>query len=134
MTRTTRPLEGIMVDAAHSEKHQKTEYQGVCIETREKIFYKDLGYQTVNIGEFLALVHAIKWVIENNYKINAIYSDSQTAISWVKNKRTASKKKNNEIRKAEIFLQVFADEVDNIQIQHWNNNTWGENPADFGNK
>lgn len=51
-----RPVEGIATDAAHSMKNGKTEYQGINLATKEQIFYKDLGNQTTNIGEFLAVV------------------------------------------------------------------------------
>lgn len=128
------PTVGIMVDAAHSVKHQKTEFQGKLLETGERIFYQDLGFQTVNIGEFLAIVTALKWAIETDYSPKVIYSDSQTALSWIKAKRTASNKPNKEIKKAEIFLQVFDDEISKFEFHHWNNSVLGENIADFGNK
>lgn len=129
-----RPQKGIVCDAAHSEKKQITEYQGFVLETGEKIFYHEIGYQTTNIGEFLALVDSIKWVIENDYFPKVIYSDSVTAIAWVREMRTASKKKNKDLYKAEIFLQVFEEAIKDIEIIHWNSKIWGENPADFGNK
>ena len=74
------------------------------------------------------------YIIENNFQPRVIYTDSITAISWFYNKRTASKKKNKELQKAEIFLKAFAADVDTIQVVHWNNKQWGETPADFGNK
>lgn len=129
-----RPTEGIATDAAHSTKRLETEYQGINLATGERIFYKNLGNQTVNIGEFLGVVEAAKYIIENNFKPRIIYTDSVTAITWFYNKRTASKKKNKELQKAEIFLKVFAADVDAIQVFHWKNKEWGETPADFGNK
>lgn len=129
-----RPQKGIVCDAAHSEKNQLTEYQAYVLETGERIFRKDIGYQTTNIGEFLALVDSIKWVIETDYSPKVIYSDSVTAITWVREKKTASKRKNKNLAKAEIFLQVFDSCISEIEILHWNNKVWGENPADFGNK
>lgn len=129
-----RPTEGIATDAAHSTKRLETEYQGINLATGERIFYKNLGNQTVNIGEFLGVVEAAKYIIENNFKPRIIYTDSVTAITWFYNKRTASKKKNKELQKAEIFLKVFAADVDTIQVFHWKNKEWGETPADFGNK
>lgn len=129
-----RPIEGIATDAAHSTKRLVTEYQGINLATGERIFYRNLGEQTVNIGEFLGVVEAVKYIIENNFQPRVIYTDSITAISWFYNKRTASKKKNKELQKAEIFLKAFAADVDTIQVVHWNNKQWGETPADFGNK
>lgn len=129
-----RPNCGIATDAAHSVKRGVTEYQGINLDTGERLFYRDLGNQTVNIGEFLAVVEAVKYIIENDFQPRIIYTDSMTAISWFNNKRTASNKKNNELQKAEIFLRVFAADVDTIEVIHWNNRAWGETPADFCNK
>lgn len=129
-----RPSSGIATDAAHSVKRGVTEYQGINLETGERLFYQDLGNQTVNIGEFLAVVEAVKYIIENDFQPRIIYTDSMTAISWFNNKRTASNKKNKDLQKAEIFLRVFAADVDTIEVVHWNNRAWGETPADFGNK
>lgn len=129
-----RPTQGIATDAAHSTKRLVTEYQGIDLNTGERIFYKNLGSQTVNIGEFLAVVEAAKYIIENDYQPRIIYTDSMTAISWFCNKRTASNKRNKALQKAEIFLKAFAADVDTIEVKHWNNKGWGETPADFGNK
>lgn len=129
-----RPSSGIATDAAHSVKRGVTEYQGINLETGERLFYQDLGNQTVNIGEFLAVVEAVKYIIENDFQPRIIYTDSMTAISWFNNKRTASNKKNKDLQKAEIFLRVFAADVDTIEVVHWNNRTWGETPADFCRK
>lgn len=52
--------EGIAVDAAHSTKNRKTEFQGVDLKNGKTLFYCDLGNQTINIGEFLAIVEAVK--------------------------------------------------------------------------
>lgn len=125
---------GIAVDAAHSNKNRKTEYRGVDLKTGKTIFYQDLGNQTVNIGEFLAIVEAVKYIIEYDYQPKIIYSDSTTAISWFKNKRSASNKRNPKLMKAEIYLRAIAYWIDEIQVIHWNNAEWGEIPADFGNK
>lgn len=129
-----RPVCGIATDAAHSTKNSKTEYQGVNLATGEQIFYRDLGNQTVNIGEFLAVVEAVKFIIENDFQPRIIYTDSQTAIAWFKDKSTASNKRNNELKKAELFLRVLATDVDTIEVRHWDNRRWGETPADFDRK
>lgn len=41
---------------------------------------------TNNLGEFLAIVHGLAYLKKQNKNI-PIYSDSRTAISWVKNKK-----------------------------------------------
>jgi len=125
---------GIAVDAAHSMKNKLTEIQGIDLETGERLFYKNLGNQTTNIGEFLAIVEACKYINEHDYKPRIIYSDSTTAITWFKEKYTASKKRNKHLQKAEIYLKVCSIYVDTIEVRHWNTQEWGENVADFGNK
>lgn len=129
-----RPSIGIATDAAHSTKRLVTEYQGIDIETGERLFYRNLGNQTVNIGEFLAVVEAAKYIIENDFQPRIIYTDSITALTWFRNKKTSSKKRNKELQKAEIFLKALSADIDTISVLHWDNKLWGETPADFGNK
>ncbi|MCC8143934.1 MAG: reverse transcriptase-like protein [Tannerellaceae bacterium] len=128
------PTEGVVTDAAHSMKNGVTEYQGKNLSTGERIFYKYLGNQTTNIGEFLGAVAGIKYILQNNFSPRIIYTDSKTAISWIQNKSTSSSKKNMDIKRAEVFLKLFSSEIESIEIRHWNSSIWGENPADFGNK
>lgn len=125
---------GIAVDAAHSMKQKKTEFRGVDLVTGEVIFYENLGNKTINIGEFLAIVEACKYIIKNNYKPKRIFSDSQVAISWFKNKEAASMRREREVDKALIYLRAAYTWIDDIEIIHWDNKQWGEIPADFGNK
>lgn len=129
-----RPTEGIATDAAHSMKNGKTEYQGIDLATRQQIFYKDLGNQTTNIGEFLAVVEAAKYIIENDFQPRVIFTDSTTAIAWFKMKKTASTKPCKDLQRAEMFLRALSADVDTIEIYHWDNKRWGETPADFGRK
>ena len=129
-----RPTEGIATDAAHSMKNGKTEYQGVDLATRQRIFYKDLGNQTTNIGEFLAVVEAAKYIIENDFQPRVIFTDSTTAIAWFRMKKTSSTKPCKELQKAEMFLRALSSDIDTIEIIHWDNKRWGETPADFGRK
>lgn len=125
---------GIVVDAAHSMKNNRTEYQGVDLQTGEFIFYEDIGNKTVNIGEFMAIVDACKYINEHDYKPRRIYSDSMVAINWFKNKTAQSKKRDKQLWKAVIYLMAAHTKVDDIEVIHWDNKAWGENPADFGNK
>lgn len=126
--------EGIAVDAAHSMKNRKTEFRGVDLKTGKILFYEDLGNQTINIGEFLAIVEGVKYIIEHDYQPKIIFSDSVTAISWFQNKKTASQKRNTQLMKAEIYLRAMAYWVDEIKVVKWDNAKYGETPADFGNK
>lgn len=126
--------EGIATDGAHSSKNGCTQYRGIDLRTGLEIFRENLGNKTVNVGEFLGIVAAIKYILEHDYKPRVIYTDSQTAIAWIKYKKTNSKKKNVDLLRAGIFLRAFASEISDIKIIHWNTKEWGEIPADFGNK
>ena len=128
------PIEGIATDAAHSLKQGVTQYRAVDLATGEQLFLKDLGNQTVNIGEFLAVVAAAQYIIENDFHPRVIYTDSLTALTWFTNKKTASKKRMPDLQRAEVFLKIMAAEADNITVIHWNTPLWGEIPADFGRK
>lgn len=129
-----RPTEGIATDAAHSMKNGKTEYQAINLATRERIFYRNLGNQTTNIGEFLAVVEAVKYIIENDFQPRVIFTDSMTAIAWFKAKKTSSTKPSKDLQRAEMFLRALSADVDTIEVIHWDNKRWGETPADFGRK
>lgn len=129
-----RPVEGIATDAAHSMKNGRTEYQGIDLATRQQIFYKDLGNQTTNIGEFLAVVEAVKYIIENDFQPRVIFTDSTTAIAWFKMKKTSSTKPCKDLQRAEMFLRALSADVDTLEVIHWDNKRWGETPADFGRK
>ncbi len=62
------------------------EYQGVYTKTGQKLFHYGPIIGTNNIGEFLAIIHGLSYLKERNLSI-PIYSDSQTAIKWVKMKK-----------------------------------------------
>lgn len=128
-----RPSKGLTVDAAHSELNKTTEYRGVTIEDDTQVFYRNIGHQTTNIGEYLGLIEAVKWAISSGYE-HTIYCDSKVALTWLKNARTGSHKRNRNVEKSEMFSKVFFDEISKLDIQHWDNKSWGEIPSDFKNK
>lgn len=130
----SRPKEGIATDASHSTKHGLTRFRGIDLKTGAEIFSENIGNQTVNVGEFLGVVAAVKYIIEHDYSPRVVYTDSMTAISWFRSKRTASRKKTAALLRAEVFLQVMSSLVDTIRVEHWDNDDWGETPADYGMK
>lgn len=127
------------VDAAWNTKTGIMEYRGVETETGREIFHKG-PYEdaTNNIGEFLAVVHALALLKKKGINI-PVYSDSSTAIKWVNNKKTKTKlipsDKNAEIfdliNRAESWLQK--NNYSNPLLK-WKTKIWGEIPADFGRK
>ncbi|WP_417190427.1 reverse transcriptase-like protein [Bacteroides sp.] len=134
MTSADRPAGGIATDGAHSAKCGMTEYRAVDLKTGRELFRRSLGSRTVNIGEFLGVVAAVKYILENEYRPAVIYTDSTTAIAWFCNKKTASKKPVADLFRAECFLKALSARIDTIQVNHWKTDEWGEIPADFGRK
>lgn len=132
-------MTGIAVDAACSGNPGMMEYRGVDLVTREEIFHKGPFFDgTNNIGEFLAIVHGLAYLKKlNSNKI--IYTDSMTALSWVKNKKANTKNpltsRNADmfdlIRRAETWLKENSYFT---PVLKWDTDNWGEIPADFGRK
>lgn len=130
----------IAVDAACSGNPGDLEYRGVDLQKHEEIFrVGPFSEGTNNIGEFLAIVHALAYLKKKNDSKTTIYSDSRIAINWIKRKQPNSKikftKKNealqNLMERAVDWL--LKNKYDN-QILKWETERWGENPADFGRK
>jgi ribonuclease HI len=132
-------LNSLCVDGAWNTKTNAMEYQGVLYPNRERVFHAgpfDVG--TNNIAEFLGIVHALTYC-KNHPKISFIYSDSHTAITWVKKKKAATKIQNNETNANIIAIVNRAEKwlLNNdykTRILKWETKLWGENPADFGRK
>jgi len=81
----------ISVDAASSGNPGKMEYRGVDTKTKKELFKQGPFEEgTNNIGEFLALVHGLAFLHKKNSNL-IIYSDSRTAMSWVRKKKCNSK-------------------------------------------
>ena len=127
-----RPTVGIATDGAHSTKERLTRYRAVDLSSGLELFNHSIGNKTNNIGEFLAIVEAVKYILRHPEAPRIIYSDSITAITWYRNKQTASSRRCEQLQLAEIFLKVMAAKIEDIQVLHWDNREWGETPADFG--
>lgn len=129
-----KPVVGIATDGAHSAKERLTRFRAVDLSSGKELFSKAIGNWTNNIGEFLGIVEAVRYVMEHPESPRTIYSDSITAITWYCNKQTASSRRCPALQKAEIFLKVMEARIKDIEVLHWDNRLWGEIPADFGNK
>ncbi len=129
-----RPTFGIATDGAHSTSERLTRFRAVDLSSGRELFSKSIGNWTNNIGEFLGIIEAVKYILSHPEAPRIIYSDSITAITWYRNKKTASSRRCPALHIAEIFLKVIATKVEDIQVLHWDNRKWGETPADFGNK
>jgi len=140
LKRIGKPIpDSIVVDAAHSSSTNQVEYKGIYLKTGEILFQKgpyDDG--TNNIGEFLAIVHALAHLKKVNSSI-PVYSDSKYARQWVKDKeaRTNNERKasNEELfRLLERAVKWLKENKYPNKVLKWETRAWGENPADFGRK
>lgn len=129
----------ISVDAAVSGNPGKMEYRGVNTKTKKELFKQGpFPEGTNNIGEFLALVHGLA-VLKNNKSDLIIYTDSKTAMSWVKKKTCNTKLQPNDKNKpvfdlVERALIWLKNNSYSTVIVKWETKAWGEIPADFGRK
>jgi ribonuclease HI len=127
------------VDASCIGNPGVLEYRCVYNETGKELFRQGpFQYGTNNIGEFLAIVHALALFKKKGIDV-PIYSDSENAIDWVKHKKCKTRlewdEKSSElfnlIERAETWL--LNNEYTN-EILKWETEAWGEIPADFGRK
>ena len=132
-------LNSICVDAASSGNPGKMEYRGVDTHTQKVLFHKGtFENATNNVGEFLALVHGLGFLKQQNSN-RIIYSDSRTAMSWVRQKHCKTKLVQTQhnkdvfelIKRAEVWLR---HNTFSTKILKWDTKAWGEIPADFGRK
>ena len=128
----------VCVDAACSGNPGKMEYRGIDLITKRELFHFGPVWGTNNIGEFLAIVHALA-MLKQQGRRDTIFSDSRNAIAWIKQKKCKTKLAENAksakvydmIRRAELWLQENTWEN---PIMKWDTKEWGEIPADFGRK
>ncbi len=133
-------MTAIAVDAACKGNPGPLEYQGVEIYSNVNLFHQGpFPDGTVNIGEFLAIVHALALLQKCGEHDRVIYSDSRIGIGWVhggkcKTKLTqtvANKKLFSIVKRAETWLK---ENTITNPIKKWETKIWGEIPADFGRK
>ncbi len=131
-------LDSISVDAACSGNPGVMEYQGVDTRTGNRLFHQRFDLGTNNIGEFLAIVHALALLQQQGSDL-PIYTDSKNAMLWVRKKAcktTLPRQAGTErlfqmIDRAEQWLHAHTW---SNPILKWETESWGEIPADFGRK
>ena len=153
MTAASKPFTpAIAVDAACSGNPGKMEYQGKFVDfgtdpATVVTLFKSPVFEngTNNIGEFLAIVHALAWQKQKRTQY-PIYSDSVNAQKWVREKQCRTKLQPNDknaylfelVDRAEIWLRENDDwmrqNANVIPVLKWKTEIWGEIPADFGRK
>ena len=130
--------ESIAVDAACSGNPWEMEYRGINLQTWKEIFHEKFKIWTNNIWEFLAIVHWLKYLWNDN---RVIYSDSRIAISRVnqwKCKTMVNVGENQNFWKTLESVEKAEKWLKENWIKHrilkWNTKDWWEIPADFGRK
>ncbi|MSV36255.1 MAG: ribonuclease H [Bryobacterales bacterium] len=132
--------DAVAVDAACSGVPGPMEYRGVNIATGETLFQNGpFEDGTNNVGEFLALVHALALLARQGRHDVVIYTDSLTALSWVRARQCRTKLKPTEknVRIFELVNRAVAWLRANPPanpLRKWETDQWGEIPADYGRK
>ena len=130
--------ESIAVDAACSGNPGEMEYRWIDLQTWDEVFHEKFKIWTNNIWEFLAIVHWLSYLWDDN---RVIYSDSRIAISRVNQWKCKTQIIANE---SSDFWKTF-DAIERAEqrlkknwIKHkilkWNTENRWEIPADFGRK
>ena len=127
------------VDASCMGNPGVMEYRGVDLRSGDEIFRVGPFQQgTNNIGEYLAIVHAMA-LMEKRGEVHNIYSDSQTGMSWAR-KRHPNTKLTVSAETQKLY-QLLARATAWLQthnwpgrLMKWQTELWGEIPADFNRK
>lgn len=127
------------VDASCLGNPGTMEYRGVELMTGRQIFHAGpFKSATNNIGEFLAIVHALA-LMEQRNDPHPIYSDSITGISWVTKRKINTKLKATAANRP-VFemmqrgMQWLNTHSFRVKLMKWQTELWGEIPADFNRK
>lgn len=131
---------GIAVDAACSVNPGPLEYRGVRIADGVEIFHiGPMAGGTNNIGEYLALIHALALLKKAGDSTTPIYSDSRIALKWLRQRHSNSKlvPTADNARVFELLARAdrwLATNTPLNPVLKWDTERWGEVPADFGRK
>lgn len=145
-----KPEDGIVVDASclpvrdsiptDGYFHGVVEWQAVDLVSGQTIHAsRPHPYGSINLAEFIAIVDALSLLHANGNTSTPVYSDSLTAIAWVRNRKVKSKHPRNEQTKAIMgmmdacFTWLVMTKPTN-PVLFWDNVLWSENPADYGRK
>jgi len=132
-------IPSLCVDASCEGNPGRLEYRGVYTDSGEEVFrVGPFPLGTNNVGEFLAIVHALAWLEKNNLSL-PIYSDSSIAIRWVQHKKCPTLLEHNEqtdklLQLVDRALAWLAENPGPFDVRKWQTHLWGEIPADFGKK
>jgi len=131
-----KPVHGWGVDGSTLAPNPGlSEYRCLDLSSGDVIFNTKLGVATNNISEFLAIVQALIHSETIGISVD-VYSDSMTAIAWVKNKRYNTMLNRDDNK--HVF-ELMDECITWLQSHHrhnpvhlWHTKLWGQIPADFG--
>lgn len=133
-------LDALAVDAACSRNPGPVEYRGVWVSSGiEEFRVGPLEGGTNNIGEYLAIVHALALLERRGLTTVPIYSDSRTGLAWLRGRaaRTTITPTSRNARILELISRAnhwLATHHPSNPVLKWDTEAWGEIPADFGRK
>ncbi len=133
-------VQSLCVDAACDMKRGRMEYRGVWYHDRSVAFSQGpFAIASNNVGEFLAIVHGLALLGRDSLDW-PVYSDSETAIGWVKRRRVNSKvmQRGDSSPRVDLLVKralawLAGNEYSN-RLLKWHTEAWGEVPADYGRK
>lgn len=134
-----RPVVGIAVDcgSVNGKNPGIFEYRLVDIETKKVIINVVIpGDTTNNLAEFLAAVHGIGHNKANNLNL-PVYTDSQTALSWVRKKTIKTKHvvtNSEQIKMLDDAMKYVRTLSKSEHPLMWLTPTWGQIDADYNRK
>ena len=133
-------LDAIAVDGACSKNPGPLEYRGVRVADGVELFrVGPLDGGTNNIGEYLAIIHVAALLARSGDTTTPIYSDSRTALSWIRRGHSNTKIVPDAANARLMQILARADawlathRIPNPLLK-WDTEAWGEIPADFGRK
>ena len=137
------PLEvsanAVAVDAACSGNPGPMEYQGIDLATGAVAFKFGPMHGTNNIGEFLAIVHALALIekTKNRAKLSILIA-TMPFFGW---RKCNAKRSSNATKKTAPLFDIIARaeswlraHPQHAEVRKWETAQWGEVPADFGRK
>lgn len=135
-------LDAVAVDGACSGNPGDMEYRAVRVADGVELFRRGKAQGLVgtnNIAEYLALIHIAAMLASRGDYTRPIYTDSRTALSWLKRGHSKTTLERTPRTAATLDLLERADawlahNTIRNPILKWDTDHWGEIPADFGRK
>lgn len=133
-------MDAIAVDGACAGVPGPMEYRGVEVATGRELFhFGPLAGGTNNIAEYLALIHALALLDQKRDYTTPVYSDSRTALSWLRRRGSKTTIVPSEENRRVFELLARADRwiathTPRNPVLKWQTEEWGEIPADFNRK